>query len=145
LYHDLFSGLILQEATHYTIQINSIDPTPFEVLDGDNVHIKDREDKASSHELSNFMPYQHFSWDEGNDVVDVYQTMSSSISSSILINRGSSSSSIPLVEIVDVSDFHHCLKDMPYTMVGDSSCISFHPTNLSHVYGCLKYKPREAC
>jgi hypothetical protein len=29
LYHGLFNGLILQEATHYPIQINSIDPNPF--------------------------------------------------------------------------------------------------------------------
>jgi hypothetical protein len=112
LYPDLFNGLILQEATHYPIQINSIGPTPFEVLDGGNVHMEDREDKASSHELSNFMPYQPFSWDEGNVVADVYQTMSSSISSSFFINRESSCSSNPLVEIVDVSGFHHCLKDM---------------------------------
>jgi hypothetical protein len=48
------------------------------------VHMEDREDKASSHELSTTMPYQPFSWDEGNVVVDVYQMMSSSFSSSFL-------------------------------------------------------------
>jgi hypothetical protein len=37
------------------------------------------------------------------------------------------------------------LKICPYTMVGASPCISFDPTNLSQVDGCLKYEPREAC
>jgi hypothetical protein len=87
LYLDLFNGLILQEATHCPIQINSIGMTPFEVLDGGNVHMEDREDKASSHELSTTMPYQPFSWDEGNVVENVYQTMSSSFSSSFFISR----------------------------------------------------------
>jgi hypothetical protein len=144
LYPDLFNGLILQEATHCPIQINSIGPTPFEVLDGGNVHMEDREDKASSHELSTTMPYQPFSWDEGNVVANVYQTMSSSFSSSFFINRESSCSSIPLVEIVDVSGFHHCLEDISYTMVDASPCISFDFTNLSQVDGCLKYESREA-
>jgi hypothetical protein len=63
--------------------MNSIGMTPFEVLDGGNVHMEDREDKASSLELSTTMPYHPFSWDEGNVVANVYQTMSSSSSSSI--------------------------------------------------------------
>jgi hypothetical protein len=46
--------------------------TFFEVINGGNVHMEDREDKASSHKLNNFMPYQYFSWDEVNVVVDVY-------------------------------------------------------------------------
>jgi hypothetical protein len=44
LYHDLFNGLTLQKTTHHLIQINSIGLTPFEVLDGDDVHTEDRED-----------------------------------------------------------------------------------------------------
>jgi hypothetical protein len=51
LYPDLFNGLTLQETTHHPIQINSMGMTPFEVLDGGDVHMEDREDKASSHEL----------------------------------------------------------------------------------------------
>jgi hypothetical protein len=137
LYSDLFNGLILQEATHYPIQINSIVPTPFEVLDDGNVHMEDREDKASSHELSTTMLYHPFSWEEGNVVADVYHTMSSFVSYSFFINRESSCSSIPLVEIVDISGFHHFLGDMFYIMVGANPCISFDPTNLSQVDGCL--------
>jgi hypothetical protein len=38
LYLDLFNGLILQEARHFPSQLNSIRMTPFEVLNGDNVH-----------------------------------------------------------------------------------------------------------
>jgi hypothetical protein len=97
LYLDLFNGLILQEATHCSIQVNSIGLTPFEVLDGGNVHMEDKEDKASSHELITTMPYDPFSWDEENVVVDVYQTMSSSSSSSIFLSiLKSSCSSSPL-------------------------------------------------
>jgi hypothetical protein len=95
LYPDLFNDFILQEATHCSIQINSKGMTPFEVLDGGDVHMEDREDKASSHELITTKPYQPFSWDEGNVVVDVYQTMSSPFSSSFLISRESSCSSNP--------------------------------------------------
>jgi hypothetical protein len=40
--------------------------------------MEDIEDKASSHELITIMPYQPFSWDEGNVVTNVYQTMYSS-------------------------------------------------------------------
>jgi len=108
------------------------------------VHIKYREDTTSSHELSNFIPYQPFSWDEGNVVEDVYQTVSSSVSYSFFINRESPCSNIPLVGIFYVSGFHHCLKKMSYTMAGASSCISIDSTNLSQVDGCLKYEPREA-
>jgi hypothetical protein len=86
LYLDLFNGLVLHEITHYSIQIKSIGPIPFEVLDGGDVHIEETEDNASSHELSSFVPYQPFSWDEGNVVEYVYQNMSSSISSSFFIN-----------------------------------------------------------
>jgi hypothetical protein len=138
LYPDLFNGLTLQETTHHPIQINSMGLTPFEVLDGGNVHMEDREDKASSHELITTMPYQPFSWDEGNVVANVYQTMSSSFSSSFLINRESSCSSIPLVDIVDTSGFHHCLEDFSYTMVGTSPCISFDSTSLSQVRWLLE-------
>jgi hypothetical protein len=119
--------------------------TPFEVLDGGDVHMEDREDKASSHELITTMPYQPFSWDEGNVVANVYQTMSSSFSSSFFINRESSCSSIPLVDIVDTSGSHHCLEIISHTMVGASPCISFDSTNLSQVDGYLKYESREAC
>jgi hypothetical protein len=70
--------------------------------------------------------------------------MSLSISSSFFINRESCCSSNCLVEIVDVSVFHHCLKYIPYTMVSVSPCISFDPTNLSQVDGFLKYELKEA-
>jgi hypothetical protein len=145
LYPDLFNGLILQESTHCPIQINSMGPTPFEVLNGGNVHMEDREDKASSHELCTNMPYQPFSWNEGNFVADVYQMMSHSLSSSFFINKEYSCSSISLVEIVDVSGFQHCLKYFPYTMVGASPYISFHSTNLAQVVGFLKYESMEVC
>jgi len=70
--------------------------------------------------------------------------MSSSFSSSIFINSESSCSSNPLVEIVHVSGFHHCLEDLPYTMVGAIPYISIDSTNVSRVHGCLKYDPWEA-
>jgi hypothetical protein len=143
LYPGLFSGLILQETTHYPIQINSTRPTLYEVPNGGKVHIEYKEDKASSCELSNFMSYQPFSWDEGNVVVDVYQTIFSYVSYSFFIKRKSSYSDNPLDEIVDVSVFHHCLKDMSYTMVSASPCISFDPANLSQVDGFSKYEPGE--
>jgi hypothetical protein len=72
LYHDLFNGLTLQEATHCFIEMSSIGSNPFETLDGGNVHMEDREDKASSLELITTMPYQPFSRDEGNVVANVY-------------------------------------------------------------------------
>jgi hypothetical protein len=59
------------------------------------------------------------------------------------MNREYSCSSILLVDIVDVSGFHLCIEDMPYTMVSVSPCISFYPTNLYQVDGFLKYEPRE--
>jgi hypothetical protein len=37
--------------------MDSIGLTDFEILDGDNVHTEDREDKASSHELVTTKPY----------------------------------------------------------------------------------------
>jgi hypothetical protein len=123
LYHDLFNGLIFPEATRCANQINSIGSTHFEGIDGGNVHMEDREDKDSSRELITIIPYQLFSWDEGNVVEDVYQIMSSYFSSSFFINRESSCSSIPLVEIVGVSSFHHCIEDISYTMVDASPCI----------------------
>jgi hypothetical protein len=43
--------------------------------------MEDREDKASSHELINYIPYHPFSWNEGNIVENVYQTISSFYSS----------------------------------------------------------------
>jgi len=73
LYHNLFNGLIFQEATHYPIQIKSIGSISFKLLYGGNMHMEDREEKAYSHEYSTTTPYQHFSWDEGNVVADVYQ------------------------------------------------------------------------
>jgi hypothetical protein len=59
--------------------------TSFEILDGGDVDLKDKEDKASPHELSTTMHYDPFSWDEGNAIEDVYHTMSSSSSSSFMI------------------------------------------------------------
>jgi hypothetical protein len=38
--------------------------------------MEDREDNDSFHELSTTMPYQPFSWDGGNVIANVYQTMS---------------------------------------------------------------------
>jgi hypothetical protein len=107
--------------------------------------MEDREDKASSHELINSMPYQPFSWDTGNVIVDVYQTMSSYFSSSFLINSESSCSSIPLMDIIDTSGSHHCLEITSHTMVDASLCRSFVSTNLSQVNGYLKCESREAC
>jgi hypothetical protein len=83
---------------------------PFEILDGGNVHLEDREDKASSHELIITNPYHPFSWDEEDYVENVYQRMSSSFSSSFLINSESPCSSSPLLNIVNTSGSHHCLK-----------------------------------
>jgi hypothetical protein len=145
LYPDLFNGLTLQETTHHPTQIDSMGLTPFEILDGGNVHMEDREDKASSHELINYMPYHPFSWDKGNVIVDVYQTMSSSFSSSFFINSESSCSSIPLMDIIDTSGSHHCLEITSHTMVDASLCRSFVSTNLSQVDGYLKCESREAC
>jgi hypothetical protein len=54
-------------------------------------------------------------------------------------------SSRPLVDIVNFSGFHHCLKDIPYTMVSVNPCISFDHTNLSQFDGFLKYELIEAC
>jgi hypothetical protein len=111
---------------------------------GEIVHMKYREDKASSLELSTIMPYHPFSWDEGNLVENVYHNMSTSVSSSIWNNRESSCSSVPLVNIFYSSGFHHCLEDLSYTTMGTSSCISFNSTSPSQVDGCLKYDPQEA-
>jgi hypothetical protein len=118
--------------------------TPFEILDGGNVHTKAREDKASSHELINYMPYQPFSWDTRNVIVDVYQIVSSSFSSSFLINSGSSCSSIPLMDIIDTSGSHLSLEITSHTMVDASLCRSFVSTNLPQVNGYLKCESREA-
>jgi hypothetical protein len=52
--------LILQEATHFPFQINSMGLTHFEVLDDGNVHMEDREDNIFSHELITTMPYRPF-------------------------------------------------------------------------------------
>jgi hypothetical protein len=82
LYPDIFNGLTLQEATHCSIQINSMGSTIFEVLEGVDKHMEDREGKASSHELINPIPYHPFSWDDGSVIENVYQRMSSSFSSS---------------------------------------------------------------
>jgi hypothetical protein len=72
LYPNIFNGLILQEANHHPTQLNSTGSTPFEVLDGGNVHMEYRDGKASSHELSNFMFYKPFSWHEGISIENVY-------------------------------------------------------------------------
>jgi hypothetical protein len=56
--------------------MNSMGMTPFEVLDGGNVHVEDREDKTSSHELVTNMFYHPFSWDEGSVVANVYHRIS---------------------------------------------------------------------
>jgi hypothetical protein len=141
--YDLFNGLTLQEATHCSIQINSMGSTHFEVLEGGDVHLEDREDKAL-HELITTKPYQHFSWDEENYVANVYQRMSSSFSSSFFINRESFCPSSPLFDIIDTSRSHHCFEYISHTMVGPSPCISFDLTSLSQVDGCLKYESRES-
>jgi hypothetical protein len=78
-------------------------------------------------------------------VENVYQRMSSSFSSSFLINSESSCSSIPLLNIVDTSGSHHCFEDISHTMVGPNPCISFDLTSLSQVDGYLKCESREAC
>jgi hypothetical protein len=91
------------------------------------------------------MPYQPFSWDEGNVVADVYQMISYYFSYSFFINRESTCSSIPSVDIVDISGFHHCLEDISYTMVDAILCISFNFTNLSQFDCFLKYESREDC
>jgi hypothetical protein len=147
LYPYLFNGLNLQETTHHPIQINSKRLAPFEVLDGGNVHMEDREYNASSHELITTKPYQPFSGDQGNDIEDVYQNMHSPFSSSsFFINiTKSSCSSNPLIDIVHVSGFPHCFEYLPYIMVGVILHISFDSTNLSQVDGFLKYDSREAC
>jgi len=46
-----------------------------------------REDKASTHELTNSISYEPFSLDEGDVVADVYHMMSYFFSSSSLINN----------------------------------------------------------
>jgi hypothetical protein len=145
LYHDLFNGLTLQETTHYPTQIDSMGLTPFEILDEENIHMEDREDKVYSDELINSMPYQPFSWDIGNSIVDLYQSMSSSFSSSFLINNESSCSGIPLMNIIDTSGSQHCLEITSHTMVDASLCRSFVFTNLFQVNGYLKCESREAC
>jgi hypothetical protein len=94
-----------------------------------------REDKASSHELITTETYQHFLWDEGNVVADVYHTMSSSFSSSFLISRDAYCSSNHVHGIVDTSGSHHCFKIMSHSMVKSITCTSFVSTNLSQVDG----------
>jgi hypothetical protein len=84
--------------------------------------MEDREDKASSQELINFMSYHPFSWDKWNVVVYVYQTMSFFSSSSFFINSGYSCSSIPLLDIFVTSGSHHCLEITSHTMVDDFLC-----------------------
>jgi len=69
-----------------------------------------------------------------NLLVDVYKIMSSSFSSSFCIIRESFYSSSPLIEIVDVIGFHHCLQYLPYTMMDASTYISFYSS---------KYESRE--
>jgi hypothetical protein len=44
----------------------------------------------------------------------------------------------------DISDFHHSLNDMYYTMVEGSPCILLNPTNSSQVVGYLRNDAREA-
>jgi hypothetical protein len=61
-----------------------------------------------------------------------------------MINRESCCTSNQLVEIDDISGYHHGISDMPYTVVEDSPCILFDSTNSSQVVGYLKYEPREA-
>jgi hypothetical protein len=90
------------------------------------------------------MPYHHSSWDEGNVVAYVYQKMFSSFSSSFIINRESSCSSIPLLDIVDTSGFHQFFEDTSHTMVGHIPRISFDLTSLSQVDSYLKYEYKEA-
>jgi hypothetical protein len=105
--------------------------------------MKDREDKASSHELISFMPYQPFSWDESNAIEDVHYTMFSTVSSSFMICRESFCSSSPIPDIVDTSGSHHCCENISHTMVDVILCISFVSTNLSQVNGYLKCESIE--
>ena len=119
--------------------------TPFEVLDDGNVHMEDRENKFSSHELITTKPYQPFSWDEGNVVAYVYQTMSSHFSSSFLISREASCSINHVPIIVDTSGYHHCFEIIYHALVETSPCRSFVSTNLSQVDGYLRYESKEAC
>jgi hypothetical protein len=77
LYPDLFNRLILQGDTHVPNKIDSMEPTPFELLDGGDAHLEYREDKASPHELIITKSYQPFSWDEENYVENEYQRVSS--------------------------------------------------------------------
>jgi hypothetical protein len=53
------------------------------VLDGGNLHVEDREDETSSHELFSFLPYQPFTWDEGIVVENIDQIVSSFDSTSL--------------------------------------------------------------
>jgi hypothetical protein len=107
LYPNLFNDFTMQEASQCCIQINSNGMTHFEVLDAGDVHMKDREDNASSHELITIKTYQPFSNYEWNVVVDVYQTMHSPFSSSFFISREASYSSNPVPDNVDTSGSHH--------------------------------------
>jgi hypothetical protein len=145
LYPNLFNGLTLQETTDHMTQMDSIGLTHFEILDGDNVHTKDREDKTSSHELVTTKPYHPFSWDEENFVANVHQRMSSSFSYSFFINSESPCSSSLLLNIVNTSGSHHCFKIISHTMVGPNPYISYDLTSLSQVVGYLKCESREAC
>ena len=145
LYPDLFNDFILQEDTQCSIQMNSIGLTYFEVIDGSNVHMEDREHKVSSLELNTTMPYHHFSWDEGNVVEYVFHTISSFVSTSYLINRESYCSSSHLLDIVESSGSHHFFEDMSHNMVDASACISFDFTNLPQVEGCPKCESMEVC
>jgi hypothetical protein len=144
LYVDLSNGLTWKEMTHHSIQISSMGLTPFELLDGINVHTRAREDKVSFLELITTIPYQNFSWDEGNSIENVYQTMSTFVSYSVWNTRESYFSSSALVNIVDASGFHHCLEYFFYTMVGTSPCISFNSSSVSQVGGCLKYESKDS-
>jgi len=98
-------------------------PILFEVLEGGDVHLEDREDITSSLELRTTKPYQPFSWDEENCVANVYQRIYYSFSYSFLINKQYSFSSIPLLDIVDTSVSHHFSKYISHIMVGPSPCI----------------------
>jgi hypothetical protein len=114
-----------------------------EVLDGGDVNLEDREDKASSHELIITKPYQPCSWDEENYVENVYQMIPSSLSYSFFINGEYSCSSIPLINIVDTSGSHLCREITSHTMVDSNLCRSFVSTNLSQVNGYLKCESRD--
>jgi len=65
--------------------------------------------------------------------------------STFMFNRDSFCTSIQLVEIDDISGFHHSLNDIPYTMVEDNPCILAYPTNSSQLFGYVNYEPMEAC